>query len=293
LTEPPYYVYTYSYVARRIHFSFVVPEWVAGSGGRLMLSLSARIRGDIQQRIVSGALAPGTRIPFEQELANQYGCARMTVNKALVGLAEDGLIVRRRKAGSFVATPAAERSVMAIQDFSTEATRAGLPYRHEITTRRLERLSPQAAREAGLPCGPQVLHVCCRHIVGARPVAYEDRVISLTAVPDAADEMFCDVAPGTWLLRRVPWSQAEHTLRARRADAELVRLLSVELGEACLVLRRRTWREGAPGLPREGAPGLAREGAPGLPREGAPVTSVEITYAGERETLVGRFAPCL
>jgi GntR family histidine utilization transcriptional repressor len=231
------------------------------------LSLTGRIHRDIQQHIVSGEWPAGTRIPFETALAAQYGCSRMTVNKALSALAQEGLIIRRRKAGSFVAEPRVEQAVMEIQDFAMEAARLGLPYRHEITGRSIERLDATAGRAAGLPRGARVLHVLCRHSIGGRPVAFEDRLIALAAVPGVADERFDTVPPGTWLLRRVPWTQAEHTIRARCADAALAGLLDVAPGEACLVLQRRTWHLGTP------------------------VTIVDITYAGERQHLVGRFSP--
>ena len=44
------------------------------------MTLDARIRHDIEAQIQSGALRPGARIPFEHELAAQYGCARATVS---------------------------------------------------------------------------------------------------------------------------------------------------------------------------------------------------------------------
>ena len=230
-------------------------------------TLTARIRHDIQQHIVSGEWRPGMRIPFEHQLSAQYGCSRMTVNKALSSLAEDGLIVRRRKAGSFVAAPVVDQAVMEIQDFATQAARLSLAYEHEITGRTLRRLDAATAKAVGLPGGAKVVHVLCRHVIGGQPAAFEDRMISLAAVPDAASEPFAAQPPGTWLLQRVPWSQAEHTLRARRADAALARLLDVDLGEACLLLRRRTLHLGAA------------------------ITVVDITFAGERQQLVGRFSP--
>ncbi len=70
------------------------------------MSIEARIRGEIEGRIRSGEWAPGTRIPFEHELVATHGCARATVNKALTRLAREGLIERRRRAGSFVARAA-------------------------------------------------------------------------------------------------------------------------------------------------------------------------------------------
>ncbi len=216
-----------------------------------MLSLSARIRADIEQRIVSGAWRAGHRIPFEHELTAQYGCSRMTVNKALSALAAAGLIVRRRKAGSFVAPPSGEQALMEIQDFAEEAARRGLSYHHTILHR-------QAA--AG------TLHVTCLHCIDAVPMAYEDRRITIAMAPGVLEESFADTPPGTWLLRSVPWTEAEHVIYARPADTALAEHLAIAGGTACLVLERRTWYRGDP------------------------VTDVRLTYPGDRHRLVGRFS---
>ena len=63
-------------------------------------SLHEKIRETIEGKILSGAWAPGYRIPFERDLMSRYGCARMTVNRALGSLVDAGLIVRRRRVGS-------------------------------------------------------------------------------------------------------------------------------------------------------------------------------------------------
>ena len=53
-----------------------------------------RILGDIEGKIVSGEWPIGHRIPFEIDLAREYGVSRMTVNKVLTQLARAGLIER-------------------------------------------------------------------------------------------------------------------------------------------------------------------------------------------------------
>ena len=60
--------------------------------------LHRRIAGDIERRIASGEWRPGFRIPTEAELTAEYGCARMTVSRAMSDLAARGLVVRRRRA---------------------------------------------------------------------------------------------------------------------------------------------------------------------------------------------------
>ena len=84
-------------------------------------TLHQRIRADIEKRILKGAWRPGHRIPFEHELMEQYGCARMTVNKAISSLVATGLIVRRRRVGSFVAEPRAHSAVLEIPDIRRAA----------------------------------------------------------------------------------------------------------------------------------------------------------------------------
>jgi GntR family transcriptional regulator, histidine utilization repressor len=229
--------------------------------------LGDRIRFELERRILSGEWRPGDRIPSEHELMDSYACSRMTMNKVLSAMAAAGLIVRRRRVGSFVAIPRGDRAVLEIQDFATEAQRLGHVYRHLVRGWRIERLDPSRAAALGLTVGDEVVHVRCLHLMNGTPDAYEDRVISLATVPDARQARFRDVPPGTWLLRNVPWTQAEHVIRATNADARLSRVLRLKLGAACLVLERRTWHSGAL------------------------VTVVTITYPGDRRAFTGRFSP--
>jgi len=53
-------------------------------------TLHLQIRSNIEKQILSGAWKPGHRIPFEHELVQQYGCSRMTVNKAIGELVNVG-----------------------------------------------------------------------------------------------------------------------------------------------------------------------------------------------------------
>jgi GntR family transcriptional regulator/MocR family aminotransferase len=62
-----------------------------------------RVASRIRDAIASGALAPNARVPSSRILARDWRLSRNTVDEALGRLAADGLIVRRRGVGSFVA----------------------------------------------------------------------------------------------------------------------------------------------------------------------------------------------
>ena len=61
-----------------------------------------KIYSDLLQGIKTGSFPPGSRVPSEKELAEQYGVSRITTKKALEMLAEQKLIERMPGRGSFV-----------------------------------------------------------------------------------------------------------------------------------------------------------------------------------------------
>ncbi|HKP57305.1 MAG TPA: histidine utilization repressor [Polyangiales bacterium] len=205
-------------------------------------SLHRRIRADIERRILSGAWPPGHRIPFEHEIMKQYGCARMTANKAIAALAEAGLIVRRRRIGSFVAEPAVHAVVVEIPDILASVRARGQRYALELILRRRRKPQRGVEHEHTLAGDGELLELHCLHRANDRPFALEQRLIALGAVPEALEVDFAREPPGTWLLSHVAWTQAEHRIRAINASREVARQLEIDEREACLSLERRTWR---------------------------------------------------
>ncbi|WP_269931686.1 histidine utilization repressor [Aminobacter sp. HY435] len=239
------------------------------AGAEASPSLYQRILNDIRDRIVSGEWEPGYRIPFEHELTEQYGCSRMTVNKALSQLAKAGLIERRRRSGSFVRRPRSQAAVLEIHDIRIEVEALGLPYRYELIAQSKRRATASDRERLGLGTSApgQIMALQCLHYAGSRPFCLEDRLINLAAVPGAGDERFAEAAPGPWLIDRVPWSAAEHVIRATAAAAEIAADLNLAPGAPCLVIERRTWSAEHP------------------------VTHVHFTYPANAHAVVARFTP--
>lgn len=228
------------------------------------MTLGRRIGAEIEERIRSGEWRPGDRIPFEHELVARYGCSRATVSKALETLARDGLIERRRKAGSFVAQPAAQSAVLEVPDLAQVIAARGGVHRWEPGTVRAATAGECAPLATPAPAALLVTGV---HRDGAVPFALEWRLISFAAVPEAAAERFAATAPGTWLLAHVGWTDARHRIRAVPADPAAARALDLARGTACLQVERWTWAAGAP------------------------VTYVRQTFPGERYDLIASFTP--
>ena len=227
-------------------------------------TLDQQIRADLESRIRSGEWAPGHRIPTERELMARYGCARMTVGKAIGALVAEGLIERRKKAGSFVARPHVQTAVLEIPDIGAVIAARGETYRFETTLRR--RIAAGHLSDPHFPDEAERILVEGVHIASGRPFAHEHRMISLAAAPNAAAAGFDGRSPGSWLLENVPWTIARHRITARQAG-DLAIPLALPRPAACLQVERWTWRQSDP------------------------VTYARQVFPGDRYDLVAEFAP--
>ncbi len=67
--------------------------------------LYARIQEFVAELILSGKLAPETKIQSEREFSEDLGVSRMTVRRAITELVNEGLLERRHGSGTYVAKP--------------------------------------------------------------------------------------------------------------------------------------------------------------------------------------------
>ncbi len=64
--------------------------------------LYAKVAEQIRQKVMSGEFLRGERLPGEIKLSSRFGVSRATLREALRLLEDEGLIMSRRGAGSFV-----------------------------------------------------------------------------------------------------------------------------------------------------------------------------------------------
>src|SRR3546814_9244450 len=88
------------------------------------------------------------------------------------------------------------------------------------------------AAETQLAGAGRLIQLDGLHLADDIPLAVEYRLVSLAAVPDIADAGSDDTPPGTWLLRHIPWTEAEKRISALAASPAVAPLLPVENGRA-------------------------------------------------------------
>lgn len=204
------------------------------------------IKANVLQRIRNNTWPPGTIIPGEILLAQEYGCARATVNRAMRELAADGILDRKRKAGTQVKASPTRQAKFVIPQIRCEIEAMGAKYRYALIKREQPATPDWLGARLGLPAASKVLHLQCVHYADSKPYQYEDRWINLMAVPMAGDADFSAIGPNDWLVNKVPFTDAELTFAANSAPAHIAEILSVPNGAALFTIERTTWLEGVP-----------------------------------------------
>lgn len=187
-----------------------------------------KVQAEALRRIQSRHWPPGSLIPGEAALAREFGCARATVNRALQALAEDGWVVRRRRAGTRVALSPQRRAQLAVPVLRQEIEAIGRVYGHRLI---------DSSRQG------DVLTLHTLHLAGDTPYAFEERRIYLDQVPTAAGADFTAISANEWLVQNAPFDHGTMTYGAEAASATQAHHLACNVGAALLVLARETFSE--------------------------------------------------
>jgi len=202
------------------------------------LSSFQAIKTDIMEKIKSRHWSAGDIIPGEEKLAKEYGCSRMTVNRALRELAESGIVERKRKSGTRVAHQPDRAAKLKIPIVRKEIEAKGAVYRYALIEKSIVSPPDGIRAKLSLASGSDVLHVRCLHFADETPYQYEDRWINLDRVPLAKDERFEEQSPNEWLVEKEPFSEAEHAFSAEIADKDIADILGIREGDALFVVER-------------------------------------------------------
>lgn len=232
-----------------------------------VMSLHERILKDVEEKIVTGAWPPGHRIPFETDMAKEYGCSRMTVNKVLTQLSRAGLLERNKKWGTFVKEPQTISAALEISNIQKEVEDAGKTYSYELLEDQSRPALEHEAKMLHLKKKTKVREFRCIHFADAEPFCFEERIVNTAVAPEIKTATFEEASPGAWMFKNVPWNNAEHQIIAAEATETVARILNMPIGSACLIVERKTQND-----------------------KGY-VTWARLSYAGSQHRLIATFTP--
>lgn len=218
-------------------------------------------------RISSGELLPHARVPSENELAESERVSRMTANRALRELTNEGYVDRVAGRGTFVADFRARSHLLEVQNIADEIVRRGHNHRSEVLRQSRQRARGAVAQALHIEQGSPVFHLLLVHLENGVPVQVEDRHVLADFAPDCLAQDFLQVTPSAYLTGIAPLAEAEQVVRATRPNRAIQKQLHMDAAEPCLVVIRRTWTQGRP------------------------VTFARLHHPGSRYELTGHYTP--
>jgi len=200
-----------------------------------------QIHEELMRRINDRTWPPGELIPREIELAEAFGCARATINRAMRELANAGLIDRRKKAGTRVAVHPTRKATLDIPITRMEIEKRGFAYRHALIFREIVEPPRLVSSQLKLSGKHPILHLQELHLANNRPFLYEDRWVNTAAVPDIVEVDFETSNCNEWLVHNAPFSNGDITFYAAKATQDEAEYLATQVDEALFIIERTTW----------------------------------------------------
>jgi len=199
----------------------------------------------LEGRIRSGQWRPGDRIPPESELLTQYEVSRITVRKVLAMLVAEGLLVRERGRGSFVASPKLEHGMTTIVSFTDDMRQRGFSPGTKIIFMGLVPAPRAIADALSVPEGEELARIDRLRLADEQPMCVEESFLIHRHLPgilehDLANDSLREIKQRVYGIR---WSRARQTIQAVPAAPEIARLLSVKTGAPLLFFDRVTFSQ--------------------------------------------------
>jgi GntR family transcriptional regulator len=221
-----------------------------------------RIQNTIRERIEAGHLRPGDAVASERELARVHRVSLMTARHALAGLEREGVVDRRRGAGTFVAPPRIHFNKL--MSYTEQMASRGLAPCSKVITSRIIDHEEEVAARLTLPAGSKMVKVERIRHTSDEPFAFEtcylpaERFADLVRAPLGRSSLFATLERDF----DVQLTYADEEVDATAADVRVAQFLQMPRGGPVLRIRQVIYGS-----------------------NGKPVIYVVGFYRGERHTL--------
>lgn len=205
---------------------------------RSRMPVYKRIQGAIRKRIESSELRPGDSVASERELAKIHKVSLMTARHALAGLEREGVVERRRGAGTFVAAPKIHFNKL--MSYTEHMSSRGLTPQSRVLVAKLIEQEPEVAARLSLPATSAMVKIERLRLTGEEPFALEtchlpaQEFAKLVEAPLGRASLFGTLQHDYG----VELAYADEEIDATAADSKVAELLQIPHGSPVLRIRQ-------------------------------------------------------
>ena len=197
-----------------------------------------KIQNSIRKRIEADQLRPGDAVASERELARAHKVSLMTARHALAGLEREGIVERRRGAGTFVASPKIHFNKL--MSYTEHMASRGLAPSSRVLLAKVIEDEQEVAARLGLPATSRMVKIERLRLTGEEPFALETCYLPAEEYSDLAKAPLGRSSLFGALKREygVELAYADEEIDATAADLNIAELLGLHRGAPVLRIRQ-------------------------------------------------------
>jgi GntR family transcriptional regulator len=197
-----------------------------------------KIQRAIRQRIEAKQLKPGDAVSSERELARIHNVSLMTARHALATLEREGIVERRRGAGTFVAPPRIQFNKL--MSYTEQMASRGLTPSSKIINAKIVEDEQEIAARLGLGAASRMVKIERVRITADEPFAMETCYLpaaefaELVHAPLARGSLFAALEHDYG----IELAYADEEVDATVAEGRVAQLLNLRAGAPLLRIRQ-------------------------------------------------------
>jgi GntR family transcriptional regulator len=205
-----------------------------------------QLKDIISELIEDEELKPNDPIPPERELCEYHGVSRMTVNKAIANLVNEGLLYREQGKGTFVAKPKEGYQLSRLLSFTEDMKAKGMQvdtriisFHKKSATRKIQKILSLTEKE-------EIFEIKRLRVVDGEPYAIETAYLPVSLCEGLTLEKLDKRSLYDILLSEygLKMDYAHQTIEAVILDEYESGILQVPENSIALMLSRKTYLEG-------------------------------------------------
>ncbi len=132
-----------------------------------------QIMNQLRAKISEGEYAVNSTLPPERELVETYQVSRMTIRQAISELVNEGILIRRKGIGTFVAPPKLEQPLSSLTSFTEDMAQRGMKAGAHIVSFKETSPDPAIRKTLGLSAEDKVFECVRLRLADEEPMALE------------------------------------------------------------------------------------------------------------------------
>ncbi|GAC1388398.1 MAG: phosphonate metabolism transcriptional regulator PhnF [Ktedonobacteraceae bacterium] len=201
-----------------------------------------QIMNHLRSRIAEGQYPVNSTFPPERELVETYQVSRMTVRQAISELVNEGILVRRKGVGTFIAPPKLEQALNSLTSFTEDMAQRGMKAGAHILSFKEMRPDAMTRKLLGLEVEETVYESVRIRLADEEPMALETTTLVASLCPGLRREDLENQSLYKVLTERygIQLEYATQSLEPVLAPPHEATLLHVDPGVPLLLMYRVT-----------------------------------------------------